>query len=258
MSTPANPSNSKPAGDDRNLVTVDEKYAALTFEDRAQRFWQNNQTWILAACVAVIIGFVGKGGWDYLARQRELDVEHAYAAAATPEQLKAFAAAHEGHSLAGLAQLRIADDACTAGKYAEALAAYEKALPALAGSPFAARAQLGRAMAKVLSGRTAEGTGELKQLSGDANQLAAIRAEATYNLASLAAEAGNTADVQKYTDQLMQIDPSSPWAQRGMMLRASAIAAPAAAKPAAAASAPATPAKTDDTSGSAPIRLPGK
>lgn len=257
MSTPANPSNSKPAGDDRNLVAVDENYAALTFEDRAHRFWQNNQTWILAACVAVIVGLLAKGGWDYLARQRELDVERAYAVATTPEQLKAFAAAHEGHSLAGLAQLRVADDSYTAGKYADALAAYEKALPALTGSPFAARAQLGRAMAKVLSGKAAEGSGELKQLAADANQLAAVRAEATYNLASLAAEAGNAADVQKYTDQIMQIDPSSPWAQRGMMLRASLAAAPAATNSGPTPGAPVA-AKPEDNSASAPIKLPGK
>jgi len=39
-------------------------------------------------------------------------------------------------------------------------------------------------------------------------------------LASQAAAAGQAADVEKYSNQLMQIDGASPWAQRAMMLRA--------------------------------------
>ena len=45
-----------------------------------------------------------------LAEQKELEIEKAFAAATTTEQLKAFAAGNSGHSLAGIAQLRIADE----------------------------------------------------------------------------------------------------------------------------------------------------
>jgi hypothetical protein len=259
MSTPANPSSPKSRGDDRNLVATGENAVPLTFEDKLHRFWEQNQTTVFAIVAAIVLGFAGKGVWDYLAHQRELDVEKAYAAATTPEQLKSFAAAHDGHPLAGIAQLRVADEAYAAGKYADALAGYEKALPPLSGSPLAGRAQLGRAMAKVQSGKAAEGTNELKQLAGDTNQFNAVRAEAAYQVASLAAEAGNAADVQKFTDQLLQIDPSSPWAQRGMMLRAT-LPAPAVAPAANAASATAPAASTKEAapSGSTPIKLPGK
>jgi hypothetical protein len=260
MSTPANPSSPKPRGDDRNLVTAGENAVPLTFEDKLHRFWEQNQTTVFVVVAAIVLGFAGKGLWDYLARQRELDVEKAYAAATTTEQLKSFAASHDNHPLAGIAQLRVADEAYTAGKYADALAGYEKALPALSGSPLAGRAQLGRAMAKVQSGKAAEGTNELKQLAGDTNQFNAIRAEAAYQVASLAAEAGNATDVQKFTDQLLQIDPSSPWAQRGMMLRATLPAPVAAPAPSpASAAAPAAPStKEAAPSSSTPIKLPGK
>ena len=254
MTTPATPSSPKPAGDDRNLVAVDEKYVPITFEDRLHQFWQRNRNLVMGLCLAVLLAILAKGAWEYLARQKELDVEKAYAAATTTEQLKAFAAGHASHSLAGIAHLRIGDEAYTAGKSADALAAYEKAFAVLKDGPLAARIQVGRALAKVQAGKTSEGTSELKQLAGDANQFNAVRAEAAYQLASLAAEAGNAAEVQKYSDQLMQIDPSSPWTQRGLMLRAS-LPAPVATAEAPAAGAPA---KKEDGSAGVQIKLPGK
>lgn len=239
MTTPATPSSPSPAGDDRNLVAVDENYAATTFEDKLHLFWKKNGTGVLALCVLVLLAIVGKGGWDYLAAQKELGIEKEYAAATTPEQRKAFAAAHADHPLAGVAQLRLADEAYAAGRAADALAAYDQTVTILKNGPLAARAQLGRAMAKLQAGKAADGAADLKQLAADPAQLKGVRVEAAYQLASLAAEAGNATDVQKYSDQLMQIDPMSPWTQRSMALRASlpAPVAPAAAdvkKPAAA------------------------
>lgn len=243
------PSSTPPAGDDRNLVAVDEKYVAITFEDRLQQFWKKNRSLVVGLCTAVVIVILAKGAWDYMARQKELEIEKAYATAGTTEQLKAFAAAHADHSLAGISHLRIADDAYAAGKSADALAGYEKAAAVLKDSPLAARAQMGKALAKIQSGKTGEGAADLKQLAADSNQFKAVRSEAAYHLASLAADAGDGAEVQKLSDQLMQIDPSSPWTQRGLMLRASMPVAKAAA---------AAPEKKDAGSSSLQIKLPGK
>ena len=249
MTTPATPSAPKPAGDDRKLVSVDETYIAPSFEDSLNLFWKKNGTAVLVLCGVVLVGICAKGGWDYLQGQKELEVEQAYAAATTSDQLKSFAAAHADHSLAGIAQLRLADEAYAAGKSAEAVAAYDKAVTALKTGPLAARAQLGRALSKAQAGKSAEATTELKQLASDAGQLKGVRAEAAYQLASLAAEALNAADVQKYSDQLMQLDPSGPWAQRAMMLRASLPPAPAAP----------APAKTDAPApGAIQVKVPGK
>jgi hypothetical protein len=196
----------------------------------------------------VLVGIIAKGGWDYLGRQKELDVEKDYAAATTPEARKAFIAAHPDHSLSGIAQLRFADEAYAAGKSAEALAGYEKAVTMLKDGPLVARAKLGAAMARILSGKAAEGTTDLKALAGDPNQFKGVRAEAAYQLASLAADAGNGADVQKYADQLMSIDPSSAWAQRAMSLRAMFPNVPAAPAPAA----------KDAAAPAVGVKLPGK
>lgn len=249
MSTPVTPTPPNSAGDDRNLVPV-EATPVPSFEDKLHAFWEKNRGLVLAACGLVILAILGKGGWEYLQRGKEADVGKAYAAATTSDQLKSFSAAHPDHALAGIAQLRLADEAYAAGKFADALAAYEKAIAVIKDGPLAARAKLGRAVAKLQTGKAAEATGELRQLADDAAQFKAIRAEAGYHLASLAAEAGNSADVQKFSDQLMQIDPTSPWTQRGLQLRASLPAAPAA--PAA------TAAPADAATPSVQLKLPGK
>lgn len=229
MTTPATPSSPKPAGDDRKLVSVDENYIAPSFEDKLHLFWSKNGTGVMILCGLVLAGILGKGGYEYLQKQKELDIEKAYAAATTSDQIKAFAAANSEHSLAGVAYLRLADEAYTAGKSADAQAAYEKAAATIKTGPLAARAQLGRAMAKLQGGK-ADGAADLKQLAGDTALSKSVRAEATYHLASLAAEAANAADVQKYCDQLLQLEPNGPWTYRAMMLRATL---PAAATPSA-------------------------
>lgn len=193
----------------------------LTFEDRLQLFWRRNSTLIIVVCVAILAAIIGVGVWEYLAKQKELEVREVYAKATTPEALKTFADTHAGHPLAGASYLRLADDAFAAGKPADALPNYEKALGIFKDGPLAARVKLGMAVAKVVSGKAAEGTAELKQIAEDANQFRGLRAEAAYHLASLAAESGVSSDVVKYSDLIMQVDPASPWAQRGMALRAS-------------------------------------
>ncbi len=251
MSKPATPSRPTPAGDDRNLVATDAAHA-LTFEDKLHVFWDKNRNGIYGVCVAVVLAIVAKGAWEAMARKKEVEVGKAYAAATTTEQLKAFAAAHSDHALAGLAQLRIADEAYGAGKAADAVTGYEKALGVLKTGPLAARAKIGHALAQAQAGKAAEATKELKSLADDANQFKAVRTEATYHLTSLAVEAGNATDAQKYSDQLMQIDVSSPWTQRAMALRASLPAAPAP-------SAAAGEAKKDETAGAGvQVKLPGK
>lgn len=244
------PTDPKPAGDDRNLVAVDST-TAVTFEDKLHLFWKNNRNAIFIVCAAVLLAIVGKGLWERFTRERELDVEKEYAAAKTTEQLKAFSTKHGDHTLAGVAQLRIADEAYAAGKAADAIAGYDKALTTLKSGPLAARAKLGRALAKIQAGKGGEATAELKQLADDTNQFRGLRAEAAYHLTGLAVEAGNAADAQKYVDQINQIEPLSSWGQRAMNLRATLPALPA---PAPAPVAPDAAKKTD----AAPAKAPEK
>jgi hypothetical protein len=248
MTTPATPSAPKPAGDDRKLVEVDETYPSLAFEDRLRLFWEKNRKAVIAVIVLVLVGLLAKGGWEYMQAEKERGIEQEYAASNTPEKLKAFAAAHAGHSLAGVARLQLADAAYAEGRSADAIAGYEEAIAALPPGPLASRAKLGSAMSKIFAGKP-EGEAALKQLASDLAEPKAIRAEASYHLASLANSAGRSEDVRKYASQVMQIDPTSQWTQRALMLQASL---PVDAAPAA----PGDPAPTP--AASATIKLPGK
>lgn len=227
MTTPVNPSSSKPAGDDRNLVQVDLS-AAMSFEDKLEAFWEKNRGLILGGCALVVVAIAGYGLYGRMQKAKKLEVQAAYAAATTTEQLKSFSAAQGEDPLAGIAQLRIADEAYAAGKTADAIAAYDKAIAILKNDPVAARAKLGRAIAKVQAGKAAEATAELTAIANDAAQLKALRSEAGYHLMSLAVEAGKADEAQKLSELLMQIEPMGAWSMRAMQLRAT-LPAPAVA-----------------------------
>jgi len=263
MSMPATPSNPTPAGDDRNLVAVDPT-TATTFEDKVGLFWKNNRNVVIVLCVLVVLALAAKEVWQYFARQKELEVEKAYVAATTPEQLKSFAATHEDYALGGIAHLRMADDAYKAGKSTDAVTEYDKAIAALKSGPLVARAQLGRALAKIQAGKTAEGQADLKKLADDTNQLKAVRTESAYHLTSLAVDAGNATDAQKYVEQLMQLDATSPWTQRAMAIRATMPAQASNPTPPVSAAAPASKgpaaggAKKETGSPAVQVKIPGK
>jgi hypothetical protein len=213
------PKSSSSAGDDRNLIPVDENYLAPSFEDRLRLFWEKNARGVLAVCALVLVVLLGKGGYEIISAQREKAVAADYAAATTDDQLKAFIAAHGDHVLGGLAQLRLADQAYSGGDYAGARSAYEKAVGILKNNTFGQRARLGAAISAVQAGAASEGEAALKQVSADLSLGKVIRSEASYHLAALAAAAGNSTEAIRLIEQTTVIDPDGHWADRASMLR---------------------------------------
>lgn len=238
----AAPSNPTPAGDDRKFVVVDDTNS-VTFEDKLQLFWKKNGTAVLILCGLVLVGILGKGGYEYMQAQKEKDVEQEYAAATTPDALKTFASAHAGHPLAGVAQLSIADQAYAAGKWADAQTAYDVAASTLKTGPLATRAQFGRAMARLQAGKNAEATTDLQQIANDSTLTKEIRSEALYDLTSLAVDAKDNDGAKKYSEQALSVEPQGMWAKRAMMLRLTLPGATPPA-PAPAATTPAAPVVT--------------
>lgn len=191
----------------------------LTLEDRLRIFWEKNSKAVIGVVVLVLVAVVAKGGWEYMQAQKEIEIEHDYASAISTDALKTFAAKNSGHSLAGIAKLRVADDAYASGLYAEAISGYENAIPALKDPALVSRAKLGAAMSKLQAGKP-EGEAALKAIASDTSEIKAVRVEAAYHLASLASSQGKAADVRKYASEIMGIDPTSPWTQRAFMLSA--------------------------------------
>lgn len=191
------------------------------FEEKLRLAWARYGRLVVILCGVVAAGILGRGGLDYLADQKKLNIQKDYAACTSHDSLKAFAAAHRGDPLAGLAELRVADASYDSGAFADAAASYSSAVADLPAGPFKGRAMLGLAMSQAQSGGSSEGETGLRQVLNDESQLKSIRCEAAYHLAGLAVAAGHTGEVQKLAEQMMQIDPSSPYAERMMALRAS-------------------------------------
>ncbi len=230
--TPTNSSVPSTAADDRNLVPVDETYIAPSFEDRLAIFWAKNSKTVIALFAVVVLVVLTKGGYELWVAQREKSIAADYAAATTDAQLKGFIAAHSDHPLAGIAQLRLADDAYVAGNYAAAQSSYAGAAATLANTTFGQRARLGSANALVQAGKTVEGAAALKLLVSDLSVAKGIRAAAAYQLAALAVDAAKTDEANSLITQVAAIDPAGQWTQRATLLRArlSVPAATAAAK----------------------------
>jgi len=188
-------------------------------DEKLRLAWERYGSFFYILCVVIALGIVAKGGLAYLAQQREIKTQQAYAACSTPESFRQFVTEHPGHPLTALVELKFADEAYEGGKFAEAVTDYDKAAMDLPAGPFQDRAKLGFAISQARAGRTAEAQVSLKLILNDETQLKTVRCEAGYNLAGIAISDGHPADVQKLAEQLMQIDPTSPFSERTFALR---------------------------------------
>lgn len=194
---------------------------APDFAEQVHQFWEKNHNQVYFLCLAVILALVGREGWSYYSTQREQGVEAEYAkAAGAADRLARFADDNAGHPLAGAALLGVADDKYSKGDFKAAQAAYTKAATSLTEAALLSRAKLGAAMSQLAGGDTAGAEAALKSLSGDAALAKLTRAEAGYQLASLAQSAGHPADARKYATEVTKLDGASVWAQRSLMLLA--------------------------------------
>jgi len=222
MSNPSKPTQSSPLpGDDRHVVAAGTAGAEASFEDQLQEFWKKNSRFILLLVIVGLAAIIGREAVQYMWKERERGISEAYGASDSPEKLKAFAAEHESHALAGFALLRVADEAYTARNYTEAAAAYEKAIAPLKDSPMAVRARAGAAISQALGGDRAKGEAALKLIADDMAIMAGQRSEARYHLATLAIGDGRIEDARKALDEVVQTDLTGMWAQRAFMLRSS-------------------------------------
>ena len=195
-------------------------------DEKLRTTWDRYGRLIYAAIALGALAIIAKGALDYLAYQKELAVQREFAAATTPDAFRQFANDHRGHPLAALVELKFADESYLNWKFAEATTEYSKAIADLPAGPFQERARLGLGMSQFRDGKAADADATLKQILNDDTQLKALRCEAGYDLADIAASNGRVDDVQKLAERLMQIDPTSPFAERAFALRSENPASP--------------------------------
>ncbi len=203
---------------------------ADAFAADVHSFWEKNRSFILILVAAVLIGLVGREGWQWVQSSREKGVQEEYAKAGeNVAQLAKFAAANQGHALAGAALLRVADDQYSKGDYKSATTSYSKAGEELDNDALKSRAKLGAAMSQIAGGDKAAGEAALKAIGADTKAIPAIRAEALYSQAVLAKDAGRADDARKIVEEIGKIESAGMWAQRAFTLAAQLPPAPAAA-----------------------------
>jgi hypothetical protein len=205
----------------------DNPQVQLSPDEQLKALWDKYGKFIYYVFGAVAIGLIARGGIDYVNREKEAGIEKEYLACTTPDSYLSFAVKHPGHPLAGVAEETVADNSYASGKYLDALKAYSSAVTDLPEGPVRDHAKLGQAMSLELTGRTGEAESALRALVEDPAQMKTIRCEAGYHLAGLEVAAGRAGDVAKLSDELMKIDPESPFAERTFMLRSTLPAEPA-------------------------------
>jgi predicted negative regulator of RcsB-dependent stress response len=205
----------KMKGDDRNIVAVDEEYAAPGIEDRIYEFWEKNKNLILFLIVAIILLIVGREGIRAFTKSREQSIQNTYAEITTSEGRRSFANEHKGHPLGGFALLVLADESYQEGEFTKAAVDYEKALKRVEEPILVARAKLGQAMALIQSGVDSKGVSLLEGLARDEDLgVDAVRCEAYYHLASLSQEKGDNELARSYLNAIVELVPTGIWASR--------------------------------------------
>lgn len=218
MVLPTSQTPSPVAGDDRNLVNVDENYLAPSFEDRLQMFWERHGRTVIVGLVLIAVFFAARSGFSLYAEHREKAVRTEYAEIKDAASLKAFAQANPAVPLAGVAWLRIADETYTAGDYAAAASAYAAAAPLLKDNPLGSRARLGESVSLLLAGNP-DAASSMEKLAGDTTLPAVVRAESAYHLAVLARDQGNAEAVARWVALTLSLDTTGLWAQRASRMQ---------------------------------------
>ena len=217
----SNPTPSAPSGDDRNLVTAEESVAAPDLEENVRQFWEKNRSMIMAVSAVIILAILGRHGWQWMQDGKIAAEREAFAAVSTDGERKAFAADHSGSQLGGVALLEVADNAFKEGRWDDAIAAYDSAGEVLADGVLGSRIRLGRAMAQLKKDDSAGGQSALRDIANDLGAARAVRTEAAYHIASIAAANSDADGLAELVTQINSIDPASSYAQRVLLLQAS-------------------------------------
>lgn len=197
-----------PAGDDRNLVVVDEDFVNADTEDRLWLFWERNKDLIVKGTVGLVVGILAFLAYFFWNESRREALGEAFTACQDEAARRAFAAAHPGEALAAVAMTDVADDLKKAGKFAEAAKAYDEAgrLAGLAGkSPAIAalgtRARLYSALCGLETG--APGADKaIAAVADDVNAPETLRGFAMLTLANVAVAKGDSAEATKWLNAM--------------------------------------------------------
>lgn len=196
------------AGDDRNLVLVDDDFQDADFEDKVWLFWRRHGKKTIA--IAALVFFSALSVIIYT-QGRKIHVEslqNEYAALATAEERRAFAVENSSDPMAGTIFYQLGNELAregkfeaAAGEYQAAAAVYEK----LQSPDFALprdRAKFSQAVALERAGQKEASQSLLKTLAGTLETDETVRGQAMYNLAVSALSAGDLETARNWLNEM--------------------------------------------------------
>lgn len=258
----------KAAGDDRNLVLVDEDFQDADFEDRVWLFWQRHGRKTIAGAVALFLAIIAVIVVIEVKKMQLAALQAAYTAATTSEQKLAFAAENADEPLAGTAYFVVGAEFAEAGKYAESAEVFAKAAAvfgALDGfADMRDRALVAQAAATAQAGTPeslAEAQEILKKIAQSPASDALYRGQAMYELATIALSAGDIETARLWLNEMDRaLDAANVWQERKrtlILLEPALAAAPAEDVPAMADSEESSAAENSaPAAGTAPAEAP--
>ena len=197
-----------PAGDDHNLVVVDEDFVNADAEDRLWLFWERNQGVIVKATVGIVTGILAFLAYFFWNESRREALGAEFTACQDEAARRAFAGRHPGEALAVVALTDVADDLKKAGKFADAAKAYDEAnrLAGLAGkapavAALGTRARLYAGLCRLEAGE-AGADKAVAAVADDANAPETLRGFAMLTLANLAVAKGDSAEAAKWLNAM--------------------------------------------------------
>lgn len=183
-------------------------------DDKIHEYWQKNKNGIYASVIlilAIVIAFQGLRVYRDYAEER---VQEAYAAASTTEERRQFIQDNEGHRLAGMAALQVANEDFRGGDYQSAARYYEMALLALRGTDAGDRARLGKAGAMVFLQSPQEARPLFEEIAYDERAASDVRAQAFYQIAMIKLSDGVSEGIEEITRRLEDLPGGGPWIDR--------------------------------------------
>ena len=207
-----------PAGDDRNLVVVDEDFVNADTEDRLWLFWERNQDTIVKATVGIVVGILAFLAYFFWNESRREALGEEFTACQDEAARRSFASRHPGEALAAVAMADVADDLKKAGKFVDAAKAYDEAsrLTGLAGkapalAALGTRTRLYAALCRLEAGE-AGAVKAIAAVAEDVNAPETLSGFAMLTLANIAVAKGDTAEAAKWLNAMdKKLRPGNVW-----------------------------------------------
>ena len=181
------------------------------FEALLLEFWKRNRRVIEGAAVLLFLVVVSYQVMIYIGEKRKASLQRAYQEAAAGEERIAFAEANSRNPLSGFAYLEEAHREYGEREFVTAAEHYRLAVETLEDTPFAGRARLGFAMARIQSGHGDEGRSTLLEIATDMQELDTTRAEAAYHLAVLHWEREEFSEMKDQLDFIAGLEFPGLW-----------------------------------------------